>query len=374
MQLAPRLRPVAALAAGTLLLAACGAGEDDPTADATTPVEASAPAAEPADSLTVVATTTVLGDLVKGVAGDDAVVTVLMEPGQDPHGFAPSAQDAQALREADLVVANGFQLEEGLLDALEAAEEDGVEVLEVAPLVDPLAFAEGEDDHDDEHGHEDDEDHGHEGEEDSHEGEDDHAHDEDKDGHEGEDEHGHDHGEFDPHFWHDPARAATAAREIAEHLAEADDELDDQVWLDRGDAFAAELEALDEDITATLSSVPEDCRKLVTNHDAFGYFAAAYDFQVVGSVIPGTSTQVDPSAQDFAELAELIRDEGVPAIFAETQSSTRLAEALAEEVGREIAVVELFAGTLGAPGSGADTYLGMLEVNAQRIADALGTC
>jgi zinc/manganese transport system substrate-binding protein len=117
--------------------------------------------------------------------------------------------------------------------------------------------------------------------------------------------------------------------------------------------------------------VPVDRRVLVTNHDALGYFADRYGFEVVGTVIPGISTQAAADAADFAALATTVRDRGVPAIFAETTSSTALADALAAEVGRDVAVVTLYTGSLGPPDSGADTYVGMLETDAHRIADAL---
>lgn len=293
----------------------------------------------------VVATTTILGDVVGQVVDGAGQVDVLMAPGQDPHGFSPSAQQAGLLREADLVVANGLQLEESLLDVLEDAEADGVEVLRVAEHVDPLAFGETEDDHDE---------HANEGED---EGEDDH-----------------DHGPEDPHIWFDPVRMAEGARVIAAAVADVDDTQDDQVWHERGEDVAATIEEMHDEVVEILAEVPDECRRLVTNHDALGYFAARYDFEVVATVLPGTATEVDPSAREFADLADLLREATVPAIFAENTKSTRLADALADEVGRDIEVVGLFTDALAEPGTGADTYVGLVATDARLVADALADC
>lgn len=338
-----RHRLLPALVAVTLLLAASAcAGGDDGAADGASPAGTGA--------LRVVVTTSILGDLVSDLVGDVGDVEVLMQPGQDPHGFSPSARQAASLREADLVVANGLQLEESLLDALEAAEADGARVLRLAEHLDPVTFAPAgtDQDHDDEHADEAD--------------------------HADEDADGHDHGGPDPHVWYDPVRMADGAGVLAEELAAVDDDLDDGEWADRGQELADRILAAHEEVEARLDTVPEACRVLVTSHDSFGYFAARYGFEVVGAVVPGTSTQADPSARDFAALAATLREVGVPAIFAETTQPTRLAESLAAEVGQDVQVVSLYTDALGEPGSGADTYTGMLRTNADLIADALATC
>jgi zinc/manganese transport system substrate-binding protein len=110
---------------------------------------------------------------------------------------------------------------------------------------------------------------------------------------------------------------------------------------------------------------------MVTDHDAFGYLADAYDFEVAGVVIPGGSTLAEPSSAELAELVETIQAEGVPAIFSNTADSSALVDAVAAEAGTQVEVVELFVGSLGPDGSGADTYTGMVTTNAQLIADAL---
>ncbi len=362
--------PLTAAVLGTVVLAtACS------SADGNTEAE-DAPGAGPH----VVVTTTILGDVVTQLLDGAGQVDVLMAPGQDPHGFSPSAQQAGLLREADLVVANGLQLEESLLDVLEDAESDGVEVLRVAEHVDPLAFGETEEEHDahaddaDEHDEHTDEHDEHTDDDHADDAHTDDAHTDEHDEHADEEEHGHDHGPEDPHIWFDPVRMAEGARVIAAAVAEVDDAQDDQVWQARGEDVAAAIEAMHEEVVEILASVPDECRQLVTNHDALGYFAARYDFEVVATVLPGTSTEVDPSAREFADLAALLREAGVPAIFAENTSSTRLADALADEVGRDIEVVGLFTDALAEPGSGADTYLGLMTTDAQLVADALADC
>ncbi|MFQ5966692.1 MAG: metal ABC transporter substrate-binding protein [Acidimicrobiia bacterium] len=269
----------------------------------------------PSGGLRVVATTGILGDVAWAIAGDSATVEVLIPGGVDPHDYRASSQQVASLHAADLVVSNGLGLEEGLTDVLAGAADDGANLLVVAPALDPVPFGEGT---------------------------------------------------LDPHVWMDPVRMATAARLISAALATVDNSSD---WAAGADAYAAELDAADRRIESILAEVTR--RKLVTNHDAFGYFAHRYDFEVVGVVIPGGSTLANPSSSELAALVETIRSEGVPAIFAETTQPALLVEAVAEEVGSHVAVVQLYSGSLGEPGSGADTLVGMLLTNAQRIAAAL---
>jgi zinc/manganese transport system substrate-binding protein len=279
----------------------------------------------PADGLTVVATTTILGDVVTNVAGADATVEVILPVGADPHDYQPSARQVAALLDADLVIANGLGLEAGFEDVLETVASDGANVVEIAPMLDPIPFG-------------------------------------DSDGADGEAE------TRDPHVWLDPLRMTDAARIIAAELETIDGDID---WASRADAYAAELLEAHDDILRILEPIPAADRLLVTNHDALGYFAARYGFEVIGTVIPGGATLSDPSSGELAALVAEIEERNVPAIFAETTEVATLAEAVAAETGGEVAVVELFTGSLGEPGEGADTLVSMLVVNATRIADAL---
>ena len=333
----------------------------------------------------VVVTTSILGDIVEEVLAPATAtdIEVLLPPGADPHGYAPSAADALALREADVVYAIGLGLEEALDDALAAAEEDGVRVVELGERVDPLPYDEGladlHDDHgDDDHSDEDHSDDDH-SDEDEH-GDDDHGDDEHRDADEhsdedhrdedehGDDEHGHD-GEFDPHVWLDPLRAAQLGQEVAAVHAEVAPDDADAVQA-AADDLRARLEALDAELAEAIATIPEERRQLVTNHEALGYLAARYDLDVIATVLPGTSADVDVTAGAFTELVELLRETGVRAVFAETTSSDRLAQALAAEV-EGVEVVELYTDSLGEPGSGADSIEGMLRVDVERIVDAL---
>lgn len=283
-----------------------------------------------AAGLSVVATTTILGDVVANIVGEDATVDVLTPIGADPHDFQASAAQVAGINEADLVVANGLGLEESLEDVLDAAAGDGVKVLEVGPRLDPIPFgfqAVG-------------------GETDPNE-----------------------HISDDPHVWFDPQRMAEAARLIAASLSEIDPDTD---WMSRAESYASELVRADEEIAATLSSIAEADRRLVTNHDSMGYFADHYGFRVLGAVIPSGSTMGTPSSGELADLIEIMRREHVRVIFVETTRPAALAETLADELGEDVDVVSLYTGSLGEPGSGADTLIGMLETNAARISDALG--
>lgn len=315
---------LAATAAAGLLATACSGGITGGGGDGT-PV--------------VAATTTVMGDVVTNLAGDLAEVVVIMPGNADPHEFQPSARQAAALRDADLVVANGGGFEEGLEDALDSAEDDGAAVFEA---VDHVALLEpgdgaGADDHADEDGGDGD-DHGHEG--------------------------------ADPHVFTDPARMATVAEALADVLAEQVPALDTDAFRDRAAAYVDELRTLDAEVEGILAAVPAERRKLVTNHEVFAYFADRYDFEVVGAMIPSTTTQAAASAAQVDDLARLVAAEGVPAVFADTSSADDLAATLAAEVG-DVAVVELFSESLGDEGSGADTYAGMVRTNATRITEAL---
>lgn len=302
----------------------------------------------------VVATTSILADITANVVGDLARVEVIMDIDTDPHDFEPSARQVALLRDADVVVANGLDLEEGLVATLQAAADDGVTVLEVAPQVNPLARSdeplldnhshEGDSDGHLDDGHLDDKPHGEEA--------------------------GHEHGDEDPHFWMDPTRVALAAEVIASTVA-ANTTIDPDALEANTEAYTAELGELDAELAAQFATIAPEQRLLVTNHDAFGYLAERYGFTIVGTVIPTGSELAEPSASALAELAGLITELGVPAIFTENTSSPDLAETLAAEVGSAVSVVPLYSDSLGAPDSEAATYVMLMRTNGQRIADAL---
>ena len=271
----------------------------------------------------VMVTTNILGDVTSEVVGDAARVTTLMKPDADPHSFEISAQEAARLRSADLVVANGLGLEEGLQQHLDAAAADDVATFVAGDAVEVLDYREG-----------------------------DAA------------------GTPDPHLWTDPARVLDVVGALEPELARLPG-VDPAVLAAQTGAYRAELERLDAELAATFAAIPDERRALVTNHHVFGYLAQRFDFAVVGAVIPGGTTLAAPSASDLADLVDAVRTTGVPTVFAESSSPDRLVQALAREAGVQVQVVELFTESLTGPGGGAPTYLTLMRANAARIATGL---
>ena len=319
------------------LLASCGGGSKD-AASSTVP---------DSNRTLVIATTPILGDLVRQVGGDQINVEVLIPLGADPHDFEPSAAQAARLRDASLIVANGLGLEERLESALEGAQKDGVPVFEVGEQLDPLALSTTKDE-----GHSEEDDHGHEEEPPA----------------EKEEEHGH--GSEDPHVWLDPERMATAASLVATQLATTTG-LDAAPFQQRAATYADAARAAEAEARALLAKLPADQRKLITNHDALEYFAQRFNLEVIGTVIPGGSTLAEPSAADLSKLVALIKANNVKAIFSESTVSSKLIESLAREVGSQVSVVELSTDTLGKPGSPTATYPGLIVTTARLIANGL---
>ena len=328
-RLASALVPVWLVAAASLLAACSGESSSDASEESTGP-----------GSSTIVATTTILGSVAGDIvacADPAATVTTLMPVGADPHDFAPSSQQVAQIVQADLVIANGLGLEAGLDDALDNARSDGATVLEIAELVDPIPFGEHADDHSDDHADE--------------------AATEDE----------HEHGSEDPHVWFDMTRMATAAELIGAQLATTGG----TAYAECGTEVAERIRAAEAEVRATLESVSADRRILVTDHDALGYLADAYGYEIAGTVIPSGTTLAEPSSADLAELVSVIVTEDVPAIFANSAEPSTLAEAVAAETGRDVQVVSLYVGSLGEPGSGAEDYLSMMATDANLIATAL---
>jgi zinc/manganese transport system substrate-binding protein len=298
---------------GIVLMAACG--DDGATETRAT------------DLPTVVVTTNIVGDVVENLVGDQAEVVTIMPVGASPHEFQASAREAAAMREAELLIVNGRGFEEGLLEVISAARDDGVAVYEATAVL-----PEEDDDHAAEEG----------------------------------DEHGHEGG--DPHFFSDPVSMAEAAEGIVDQLGATIPGFDRAP----ADTYLAELAELHQYVEGIVAPIPADRRVLVTNHEVMSYFAERYGFEIVGTVIPGGSTSEGTSAGELAELAGVITAREVPAIFVDTSSPADLAATLAKEVGGEVQVVELFSESLGEAGSGAATYVEMIRTNAERIAEALG--
>jgi zinc/manganese transport system substrate-binding protein len=269
------------------------------------------------DGPTIVVTTDIWADVVGNVACDDVEILTLIPGGADPHSFEPSLADAEALSDADLLVTNGLGLEAGLADVIDTAEAGGLPVFEMAEHVAAIETTEGR----------------------------------------------------DPHIWFDPARVAAALPHLGERLVEAGD-LDAEA-IDRCQrAYTNELAALDAELADLAATVPTDDRRLVTNHDSLAYLAARYGFTVIGTVIPGATGLAQTNPAHLEDLAALVEEQQVPAIFTEAHHSAGDAEALARSAG-DVDVVMLKTGSLDDTGSEAATYIGFLRGNMRKIVEAL---
>ena len=323
--------------------------------------------AESDGSIRVVATFSILGDMVSRIGGEHVAVTTLVGPDGDTHVYRPTPAAARAVSEADVLVVNGLGFE-GWLDRLvETADFDGVRVVATAGI-EPITF---EDDHEDDHAEGDaGDDHvgGHDQEENK--AAEDHGDEHDAHG----DEHdAHGHGAFDPHAWQSLRHAVTYVDNVTVALANASPESASTFYRSRA-LYVAEIEALDAEIRSLLAEVPERCRTVVTSHDAFQYFGQ--DYGLTFTAPQGLSTESEASAKDVARLIEFIRTEAIRAVFVENIADPRLLRRIADETGATIGGT-LYPGALSGPEGPAPTYLHMMHHNARTLAQALapgGNC
>jgi ABC-type Zn uptake system ZnuABC Zn-binding protein ZnuA len=292
------------LLATAALVAGCGTSDSS----------SSAPGA-----IDVVVTTTQLSDIVRAVGGDAVDVHQILKPNTDPHDYEPRPKDIQKTAGAKLVVTSGDDLDAWMGEVIDNAGGDPA-VLDAGagrPITQP-----------------------------------------------GEDA-GSEASRFDPHWWHDPRNVEYATARIRDALARADPEATAKI--DAGaETYLAKVRALDAGIAKCMAKVPATQRKLVTDHDAFGYFAHRYGIDVVGAVIPSQTTQAQPSAGDLAKLTKTIEREGVKAIFPESSINPKLADAIARETGASPKYT-LYGDTLGPADSKGATYLGMEAANADAM-------
>jgi ABC-type Zn uptake system ZnuABC Zn-binding protein ZnuA len=285
---------------------------------------------------TVTATTGIWADVSERVAGDDAEVEQIIPDSSSPHDFQLSAQDRSEIEGSVLLVHNGADLEAGVpIDEIDVTE------FAVADHVGGLLPFEEEGEHAEE----------------EHAAEDEHA-EEDPAGEE-------EHGTGDPHVWMDPARVAAALPAFADALAEADPEHAGG-YRQRAQDYAAELRALDAEIRRTLAPIPPPDRKLVTSHDALGYFADRYDLEVVATPFPASGPEAEPSARTITEVEDAIVDSGVSAVFAEETDDPEVLRQIADTTGVNIEESLL----VESPGD-AGGYAEMLRRDADLIATAL---
>ena len=274
--------------------------------------------AEDSRRLNVVASTSILGDMVRNVGGDAVDLTVLIGPNTDAHNYEPTPAAARSLAKADLVVVNGLGLEGWRNRLIDAANFKGP-VLEASSGVAPRELDEG--------------------------------------------------GEVvaDPHAWQDLANGKIYVANIAHALAAADP-AHAADYAARAAAYGAEMERTDAWVRSEFEKIPPAQRKIVSSHDAFGYLAGAYQVQFVAP--QGISEDAEPSASDLRQLIQQIRDDRIKVLFVENALSPRVIEQIGRDTGAKIGG-ELYADALSLPGGPADTYLGMFRHNVPLLRDAM---
>lgn len=278
-------------------------------------------------TIRILATTGLIGDVTMAVAGEDAQVTVLMAPNQDPHGYQSTAADLRLAAASDAILVNGWRLEEGLLDDLENAAGD-TPIVPISAGIVPRSF-------------------GASAIGDAGRG-------------------------SDPHVWLSPLNVIEWTDNI-EFVLSTLDPANAESYAERAQEYRSQLRDLDAHIRQQLAQLDESKRVLVTNHDAFGYFADAYGFKIIGTIIPGDSSLAEPASRDLAILVERMREASVCAMFAEYSANQRLATQLIADLDHcdDVQIVTLYSGALGDDGSGAQSYLAMMRTNVDLIVGAL---
>lgn len=280
-----------------------------------------APIARAQGKLKVVATFSILADLVRQLGGERVDVTTLVGPGGDAHVFQPSPADAQRVAQAALVVANGLGFE-GWIDRLVKASGAAPRRLVASTGVKPRRIK---------------------------------------------DDHGHGHAGDDPHAWQSAPNAKIYAANIRDALIQADP-AGEAAFRASADAFLAELDRLDADIRAAIATIPPERRRIVTTHEAFGYFAAEYGLALIAP--KGVSTEAEASAKDVARIIRQVKAEKIPAVFLENVSDPRLIRQIAQETGARIGGA-LFSDSLSQPDGPAGTYIDMMRHNIRELTKAL---
>lgn len=282
-----------------------------------------------AKPLEVVASFSILGDMTERVGGEDIKLTVLIGPDSDAHGFEPTPADARRLAAADIILANGLGFEPWLK---RLAQSSGAKapIIEVSKSVRPLPLKHAG------HGHS----HGHK----------------------------HNHGSgVDPHAWQDARNAVVYVSSIAEALAKADP-ANAAAYRSRAKAYEAELRLLDAEIRKSLIAIPQARRRVITSHDAFGYFGSAYGVTFLAPL--GTSTEAQASAKGVARLIQQIRREKIRTLFVENITDPRLIEQIARETGARIGG-RLYSDALSGAQGSAPTYIGMMRHNTRLLTGAM---
>ena len=294
--------------------------------------------AKSSNKIKVVATFSILGDMVKRIGGDHVHLTTLVGPNGDTHVYQPTPTAAKAMSEANVLIVNGLGFE-GWLDRLvEASDFDGKRVIATLGIK-AIAHEEG-DDHDK------------------------HAEDKHEDGHAG-----HDHGTFDPHAWQSVANAAIYVNNITASLSQVAPDKASTFYQNRA-AYMAEINGLHNQILEMVARLPQNRRTVVTSHDAFQYFGR--DYGLTFHAPQGLSTESEASAQDVAALIEQMRTKHIKAVFIENITDPRLLKQIANETGATVGGT-LYPGALSEQNGPAPTYLKMMHHNATTLIRALGS-
>ena len=303
------MRRLLAVLLTLLTVAACGGS---PNSSATAPINA----------YQVITTTSIFADLAKMALGDAAHIESIIPAGADVHTFEPSPSDVEKIQSADLIIANGLGLDSWIQSLIDAAGKGEADTLLLGEGLDQesgwvyLSNAETP-------------------------------------------------GTFDPHIWLDPKGAVLYVQRIADHVSRNAPDLAQRIAAASADGITR-INAIDADLAVDFAAIDPDQRKIVTMHDAFGYFARAYKIKIVGVAV--ASPGQDPSAQEIRALIDAIRATGVTALFSEVQLPSKVLDQIAAETGATV-LQDLYSDALGA--SPADSYLGVMRTNADAILGAL---
>ncbi len=314
--------------------AACGGNQPAPGGSTLEPDEAGiltlpdmTARVQEGEQLQVLATTSIIGDVVGQVGGEAIDLTVLMGPGQDPHSYQPGAADLAAAADADVIFVNGWNLEEALVKDLITIGHQAI-IVPISAGIEPRKMT-GSAETDD-------------------------------------------HGPFDPHVWQDAGNVMVWVDNVRQVLSAADP-ANEATYAANAERYRAELQQLDGELRARFDAIPPKRRVLITNHESLGYLADAYGFRIAGTLIPSVSTLAEPTAAALANLISTMKAENICTIFLETTARDQLARTLEKELTgcEEVKLIPLYTGSLGPTGSDADTYIGMMRANAAALVEGL---
>lgn len=289
--------------------------------------------AQTPDKLPVVASFSILGDFVRQVGGDRIALDVLVRRGGDAHVYSPTPSDAKKLSAAKVIFVNGIRFE-GWVERLVRSSGTKATVITATTGIKPLTMVNGHAGHN----------------------------------HGGKSQTGRSHAAPDPHAWQNIANAKIYVANVRDALAAADP-AGAATYKANAEAYLGKLDTLEQEVVAAIAKIAPERRRIITSHDAFGYFGAAYGLQLISP--QGISTESEASAQDVARIIRQIRQEKIPAVFVENISDPRLSERIARETGAKIGGT-LYSDSLSPPDGPAGTYIDMVRHNIRELTKALG--